>query len=245
LSEIYIKDVVNEFIEKRKLETRFETLVKVLKSYNIPFRVESNEEVKNVIINLTKDGNKKTVIGAHYDVFGSSLGINDNTCAIAMLIKYANDCLHGVKENNIEIVFFDKEESGGRGSADYVRRHKLDIKEALLFDIIGYGEELVASGGMSKITQMFLKHDVKILRYALPSDNIAFIRENIPVTLITAAPITDLIDNGDYTHQVKPQADFYKTFHNQSLDNNIDIINFETIDRAYKMLKEVYVPISV
>ena len=95
---------------------------------------------------------------------------------------------------------------------------------------------------MSQITYMMIAHEVKLLRYGLPSDNIAFMREDIPVTLITAAPKTDLIDHFDYTYQVKPQAEFYKTFHNQSLDNKIDVINFDIVEKAYEMLKDLYKP---
>jgi len=159
-----------------------------------------------------------------------------------VLIKYAQDILNGVKDDNIEIVFFDKEEEGGRGSEDYVSKYKKAIKEALLFDIIGYGEELIASGVMSKISYMIMNKGLKLLRYALPSDNIAFIRNNIPVTLITAAPSSDLIDNGDYTYLIKPNADFYKTFHSQSLDNKIEVINFDTVNKAYELLKDIYKP---
>jgi len=240
VTNIEVKEIVNTFIRYRNLESRFETLMRILNDYEIKYNVETYGDVNNIIVNPGVNDDKLTVIGAHYDVYGSSIGINDNACAVAMLIKYAKDLMDNGNVPNIEIVFFDKEEDGGRGSKEYTENHIDNIKEALLFDIIGYGDELVASGGMSKITEMLFEHSVKLLRYALPSDNLAFIRKGIPVTLITAAPKSDLIDNGDLTYSVKPQADFYKTFHNQNLDNQVEIINFDTVNKAYVMLKELY-----
>jgi len=245
---IEIKDLVLEIMRKQKNKARLEIIKEILGRLNIDYVVEEATDSKNIIVRLrTKQReynlNKSiTVIGAHYDVVPDSLGINDNTVAVAMLIKFLYDVLNNNLDitEDLDVVFFDKEEVGNIGARDYIKRYGSYIKEALLFDIIGYKDVILASGGMSKITKMFTEYDVKILRHMLPGDNIAFVANNIPVSLITSAAKEDITNNNDLTHSVVPNASFYKTFHNREWDNDISYINFQHVEKIYQMLKDLY-----
>jgi hypothetical protein len=115
------------------------------------------------------------------------------------------------------------------------------IEEAIILDIIGYGEEILLSGEMSKNDFMINSHSAKQLRFPLPSDNFNFQYSGIPTTLITAASKNDIVDNQDGSYTARIGATFYRTMHNNDLDNDLSLINFKTVERIYDMLHEMYI----
>ena len=236
-----IANILGWLSKERFVKERIQTMEDILSYYKIPFFIQNGKDSKNIIIQLADTNEKVTVIGAHYDVYPGSLGINDNGCSIAMLIKFCKTLLDNKTKENLEVVFFDKEETGMLGSRDYIQINKERIKEALIFDIIGYKDIVLASGSISKIGDMMFEHDVKLLKFGLPSDNLNFIREDIPVCLITGAAKSDVKDNKDYTYSVVADASFYKTFHNKVWDNQMTFIHFGLIEKIYTMLIDLYV----
>lgn len=74
--------------------------------------------------NTSKD--KILVVGAHWDTFGLSPGFNDNGSGISALLEAARVLATALcfrPQFTIFFVAFDAEESGCRGSQDFIARH--------------------------------------------------------------------------------------------------------------------------
>lgn len=242
--EVKIRDIVEILVKEReKGKPRLATLEMVLNSFNIQYKIQKENDTTNVII-PKRDNSQYRVIGAHYDVWGTSKGINDNTVAVATLIKLA---MLNTKRN-VEIVFFDKEETGMLGSDLYIRRSKnaSAISNALILDVIGFGDTLLFSGDIftkNHYNRKFNYDSSYVLYNVLPSDNLVFDRHKIANTLLVAAPHSDL-NFVEHEKRIKVainrSAKFYESFHNRNLDNDISIINWELVDFIYNKLVELY-----
>lgn len=229
--------MINEKIIVKNLiylnnKTRLEAMKIILNAYKINYKLENcGESCTNIIIN--DDCNEDyTLLVAHYDTWGNSLGINDNTCSIAVLINL----VEYIKENkNIKILLTDKEESGMIGSQHYASKNFNKIKQAIVFDIIGYGDQLVYGTYQDKQFDFLEKYDIKKITDILPSDNLMFNTYKIKTALITAAHKKDLVKNNNEL-KLCSNPIFYESFHNRKKDNNIDVINFDLIQNLSKNL---------
>jgi Zn-dependent M28 family amino/carboxypeptidase len=81
------------------------------------------------------------LLGAHYDSVPGSPGADDNASAVAVCLE----CARLIREHNIGsvmMVFFNREEDGLLGSSEFVahlaRRSDWNIKEAHIFEMVGY-----------------------------------------------------------------------------------------------------------
>jgi len=90
-------------------------------------------------------------LGAHYDSVPGSPGADDNASAVAVCLK----CARLIKEHNIGpviIVFFNREDDGLLGSSEFVahlaRRSDWNIKEAHIFEMVGYRDRAPGSQTM-------------------------------------------------------------------------------------------------
>ena len=238
-----MKDKVEALANYRgNAASRLDALLLMLSDNDIDFklnRIKSNQYI-NVSVQLGDHSTDKkvTVLGAHYDVYKDSLGYNDNTCAVIMLIKFIINNKDKEFKEPVEIVFFDKEESGMIGSYYYVKNNKHRIAYALIFDIIAFGDQLVFGTRSSNLVEKLA--DIKHVARVLPSDNLNFINEGIDVALITAVHNSDLIyKHGAYHFGIEPK--FYKSFHNRELDNDMDILNFDLLDKSLDVLSKLLV----
>jgi hypothetical protein len=202
------------------------------------------EDTSNIVVSFNKEIRPRIVLGAHYDIVPKSIGINDNTVAVATLI----DILPKLKDTKLplDVVFFDKEEAGMHGSALYIEQTgKENIKEAFILDVIGFGDTLVFSGPLASdyLAKFDGFNNIK-LGSELPSDNIVFGRQSIPAALLVAAPKEDIkkveIAGHDPFYTMTYRAMFYESFHNRSLDNDINIINWNLVERIADKLVELY-----
>ena len=95
------------------------------------------------------EGPEEVVIGAHYYVVrladGSlSQGAVDNAASSVMLIRLAEALRTETLPVRLRVVWFDMEELGLIGSAQYVKQHSADRIGAMLnFDINVYGNTIV------------------------------------------------------------------------------------------------------
>lgn len=240
-------NLIMEFLS-RSGKPRVEALTEVLDIVGLEYVIEEYDHVlnnkplkghknkcgvKNVVIPLT-NGGKYVLLVAHYDIFPRSTGINDNTCAVAMLINAALE-LREKSAVPVKILFTDKEESGMVGSSRYCMEHADEIIKVLVFDIIGYGDTAIYGEGMhanhsfnsiKKDIQEFVRIDS-----FLPSDNLIFDSHGIPTILVTAAHKDDLVESSTGFHRFKGQPKFYESFHNGKYDNDLKVINFELIEK--------------
>ena len=140
-------------------EARFDALTAMLRGRGLTFAVEPftiekplgrepRTEGRNVVVTLGESA-EEVVIGAHYDAVrladGSlSLGAVDNAASSVMLIRLAEALRAEKLPVRVRVVWFDMEELGLVGSAQYVKQHGADRIGAMLnFDINAYGNTIV------------------------------------------------------------------------------------------------------
>ncbi|MGH9350144.1 MAG: M28 family metallopeptidase [Vicinamibacterales bacterium] len=141
-------------------EDRFSALTAMLRGRDLAFTVEtftlerpigkeSRRDGRNVVVTLAGDLDGGLVIGSHYDAVrlpdGSlSRGAVDNAASSVMLVRLADALRAEPRRARLRFVWFDMEEQGLVGSAEYTRRHAADRIDAMLnFDINGYGDTIV------------------------------------------------------------------------------------------------------
>jgi Zn-dependent M28 family amino/carboxypeptidase len=142
-------------------EARFDVLTGLLTARNLTFTIEPvtiekpigaepRTEGRNIVV-AVGTGTEEIVVGAHYDAArlpdGSlSRGAVDNAASSVILVRLA-DTLRGETlpvRVKVKIVWFDMEELGLIGSAQYVQEHASDRIAAMLnFDINASGNTVV------------------------------------------------------------------------------------------------------
>jgi hypothetical protein len=80
----------------------------------------------NIIIDLpgTDLPQEVLIIGAHFDAFPGTPGADDNGTGTAALLELAEVLRDVPMRRTVRLIFFNLEEIGLRGSADYVRQHR-------------------------------------------------------------------------------------------------------------------------
>lgn len=234
--------IIREFLELQEAgSSRYRALLFLLKKYEIDFKIETcrGGRCRNIVLPLT-DEKKYAALVAHYDVVPKSLGINDNLCSVALLIELAMD-LKGKLKKPLNIVFTDLEESGMIGATSYARRHINNIDYALVFDIIGYGNQHFIGTHKNELYKRLegLKTLVRI-NTVLPSDNVAIESSGLDTAIITAAHRDDIIESKTGIRYITRNAKFYESFHNRLFDNDIDVINFKLVEKLKVDLVNFY-----
>jgi len=232
-----VEKLTYELLVPRK-ELRLESLLEVLKKNKIVYEIEKEGEIRNVIVrlgDLTKDEDF-AVYGAHYDIVDGSFGINDNTCAVAMLIAFIIN-RKDYKER-MDVVFFDKEEDGLKGSKLYVKKYKDKIKYALILDIIGVGDTIVYNSNLA-FDKLEMNLPFKKIINRLKSDNITFIKNDLPVVLISALYKKELIFIEGNKNKIEGKMLNNESYHGGNDDNRIEIINFYLINELSGILLNI------
>jgi len=197
--------------------------------------------VKNLVVSFNSELDEPiTVIGAHWDVFNNSQGMNDNGVAVVALIRIACILKRINVKKRVDLVFFDREETGMLGSDTYIRNvGPENIEHAIILDIIAYGDTIMGSFYKYYISHNF-GPELYRLSYALPSDNVIFNRYNVKNVLFTVGHNYDLTLTKDrkgsqLVYFPSATAEFYSSFHNRVNDNKIEILDFNIARRVYKM----------
>lgn len=218
------------------------TLDEIGVDYEVDFH--KKEHLTNIVVKLNQVNkeDKVVVLGAHYDVVHNSTGLNDNGAAVVMLLEYIKYYIAKGYTTPLEIVFFDREETGMVGSDVYARSNVDRVKYALIFDIIAYGDRLVYGPAFDAELDDLLNrnHHVERLNQVLPSDNSSFAYYNIPTSLIVAAPDKDLIAQKDGSYNLVAFPEFYSSFHNRINDNKIDVLNFGLMKKAIQVIDSLF-----
>lgn len=221
------KELILDFLSFHKKVDRVEALTTILKEQGIEYTIESyQDDCRNVIVSMTEEENYILLV-AHHDLFPGSSGINDNTASVAALINvigYLKDKAH----LPFKVLFPDREETGMVGSDTYCYYHQDEIISAIVLDIIGYGDTLVAGSKINNYFSFLEKYGIINIDTILPSDNLAFNRYGIPNTLIVATHEEDILRKENKV-ELTPHPKFYESFHNRAMDGKIEVINFELI----------------
>jgi Zn-dependent M28 family amino/carboxypeptidase len=199
-------------------EARFEALAALLGSRGLAFTVEPftiekpvgrepRTEGRNVVLTIG-EGPQDLVIGAHYDAVrlpdGSlSRGAVDNAASSVMLIGLAETLRREPLPIRIRVVWFDMEEIGFLGSAQYLKQHGTDRIAAMLnFDINAYGDTIMfgpaerpESAALRRaIMETCAVADISCVGFAQmpPSDDRSFVRAGVPAISVAIVPALDV-----------------------------------------------------
>lgn len=221
--------IVEQFLDLSEMP-RVKALKTLLTYYEIEHKeMRCNPECTNIFVPMTEEKPYYLLV-AHYDVYGTSTGINDNTTAIAMLIEVIKHFKKTEKKANFNVLFTDKEESGMIGSYYYAKNYGKDIKEAIVFDIIGYGDHAVYAESSTETNDSLLSvSGLRRIDQYLPSDNLSFRNSGVNSTLVVAAHTEDLLPTIDNIYELTSKPRFYESFHNRDKDNDIEVINFDLV----------------
>lgn len=202
-------------------------------------------EATNIEIDLTQYCNPENksetpvILTAHYDVVKNSTGANDNGSSVAILIALAIHIKKYGSRVPIKIVFFDREETGGIGSATYCQGIS-EVVEFINLDVCGYGERIVLckqhvteEDYSVKMVERAFRTTVNPLIYAnrFPfSDATMIAKESFSVLSISVFPAVDVDGmDGEIGFSI------FKSMHNSSHDN-IKYINFNIMKKLKNIL---------
>jgi hypothetical protein len=187
-------------------EARFDVLTAMLRSRGLTFTVEPftiekqigrepRTEGRNIVVTLG-GGSEDVVIGAHYDAArlqdGTlSSGAVDNAASSVMLVRLAEALRSETLPVRLKVVWFDMEELGLIGSAQYVKSHSADRIAAMLnFDINAYGDTIVFGRAETKenaaLRRKFVEtcaaEDIACVGFGQmpPGDDRSFVQAGIP-----------------------------------------------------------------
>jgi len=211
------------------------------------------------IIAFLGSGDKRIIVGGHYDAVPNSPGANDNGAAIAIilnLIKHLKDIEHNYR---IEFICFDHEERGLLGSREYVKRHpKDDIFAMINLDVVGLGDMLYihpVGGGDDDVIMSYIRKTVKNLNVKIEettaspgSDYFPFMNAKIENIGISAVPEDALpffnrfFLQRDRTITREEMPVIMKYMHTPK--DNLDYISKEAMEMVFLVLKNVVMNID-
>jgi Zn-dependent M28 family amino/carboxypeptidase len=198
-------------------QARFDVLTAMLRDRGLPFAVEqfnidkpvggeNRTEGRNVVVSVGA-GAEHMIIGAHYDAIrlsdGSlSRGAVDNGASTVLLVHLA-DVLRSAKlPIRVEVVWFDMEELGLRGSAAYAERHASPAARAMLnLDINAYGDTILfgpsADSTNAALRRVLLttcaaeEFDCVAFPQMPPGDDRTFTRRGVPTLSLATLPVVE------------------------------------------------------
>jgi Zn-dependent M28 family amino/carboxypeptidase len=176
-------------------KARGTAIKKRLDELGIKYRVEpfthADREGENIVAELPSAGaTKQLMLGAHYDRVSQGQGAIDNasgSLAVLELLAALKD--KPLKNYGVVAAFFDLEEIGLRGSANYIKaREGKPLPTVFInFDVFGYGDTLWAmtadenssSATAVKTAAAAAKFPLQIGSQYPPSDHLSFIRAKV------------------------------------------------------------------
>ncbi len=197
-------------------EARFDALTSMLRNRGLTFAVEPftiekpigrepRTEGRNVVVTIG-EGADVIVIGAHYDAVrladGSlSRGAVDNAASSVMLIRVAEALRAEKLAVRVRIVWFDMEELGLVGSAQYLKQHASERFAAMLnFDINAYGDTILYGPALSEnaalrrtLVETCAAEEVACVGFAQmpPGDDRSFVKAGIPAISVGIVPAVE------------------------------------------------------
>jgi hypothetical protein len=189
------------------------------------YTIQADSRSTNVIIPAKCQSEKVIALTAHYDVFPKSMGYNDNGSAIATIMA--------IKEkipDNVEIIFTDNEEIGGKGADLYLQKEGSRVLFNLNVDVVGLGSKIYydkfdpAFDYTRRDPIILLDQTYDAVSYdGVPfNDSWIFKMYNIPTVLVVAgsAPYSGII------------SEIWKHQHRNEMDDIIGLLSEEGMDRV-------------
>lgn len=199
-------------MERHTNEDRFEALTAMLAERRIAFEVEPftisprkgepRTQGRNIVATIA-GRTPEIVVGAHYDAArladGTlSRGAVDNAASAVVLVRLADSLSRARMKTQIRIVFFDMEELGLLGSAQFVQAHgNRPVRAMVNLDVNAFGDTLIfghrtasndaAFRALRASCAQVAKVCVELPRMP-PSDDLSFQKAGIPAVSIATVP---------------------------------------------------------
>ena len=173
------------------------SIMAMLTQMGADFHVQQFEDVENVVVSF-HPGNKRLVIGAHWDADEGSDGANDNASGCSVLLHVIKTVLAAPTfDKSVDFVFFGEEEKGGIGASRYIESvGKENISAMINADVCGFGDHILLNDTGNVSNPLFFglmdeslltKHKVLLPRYLPQGDDCIFEWSGIPSVSICTA----------------------------------------------------------
>ncbi len=151
---------------------------------------------------------------AHYDNVNGSYGYNDNGMSIVAILGML-DALPA----NVEVVFTNGEERCSIGARNYLESRTEKPIGCVNLDVCGYGDTIYLDRMNCKCSDV-----VEAVTGSMPwNDGRVFKDNGIPSVCVSTSRGTDF-NNGI--------REIWRTIHNNSLDNRLDVLNFGLLPKV-------------
>lgn len=226
-----------------------------LDALGIKYRVEpfvhEDRQGENIVAELPPPvrAQKQLMLGAHYDRVSDGRGAVDNasgSAAVLELLAALKD--KPLKNYSVVAAFFDLEEIGLRGSANYIKASEGRSLPAVFvnFDVFGYGDTLWAmtpdekslSAAAVKTASASAKFPLQIGAQYPPSDHLSFIRakvETLSFSLIDGKEIPSILKV--FNHEMPEQMPRVLTIIHSANDTP-DKIDGAAVARALPVVEQ-------
>jgi aminopeptidase YwaD len=186
---------------------RRDALLAILRELDSPFTLYREHcggyRPENVVVRLHPHASQRLVIGAHYDSVPTSTGANDNAAAVCVVLGLLQVYLLTPPALPLDLVFFDLEEVGRRGSQAYLEQiGSSSIRAMINLDVCGVGDTILV-GPRTHATTGPIGHAVQavvsqaeyrsqIVDHLPPGDDWSFEQAGIPNVAVSIAPAEDV-----------------------------------------------------
>jgi Zn-dependent M28 family amino/carboxypeptidase len=120
--------------------TRRALIIEHLDAWDVRYVAQHYATGTNLVVDLGR-ATRKIGIGSHFDRVPISAGANDNGSAIAVGLDIIRKHQEAGSEAGVRVFFFDKEETGLKGSQAYVDKYGVgDLAGLLNMELVGMGD---------------------------------------------------------------------------------------------------------
>jgi Zn-dependent M28 family amino/carboxypeptidase len=201
-------------MERDTNEARFDALTVMLAERNIAFEVEPftieprkgepRTQGRNIVVTIA-GRTPELIVGAHYDARrladGTlSKGAVDNAASAVILVRLADSLSRARAKTQVRIVFFDMEELGLLGSAQFVQAHRDRPTRAMVnLDVNASGDALIfgpRAASNDAAFQVLRASCAQVAKICVefprmpPSDDVSFQKAGIPA--VSMATVSEL-----------------------------------------------------
>jgi hypothetical protein len=217
---------------------RQHAVLAILDTIGCPYTIVNGT---NISIPYTT-GTPRLIIGAHYDAYPGSTGANDNAAAVCILLELLRQ--HPSPSSPIEIIFFDQEERGMKGSYAYVENlDPGDVIGMVNLDMCGVGDQVMIGPRENTLQPPFVGKlpEATVLDLIPPSDDMMFQAAHIPTISVLVAPAEDCdgieeLARAMYHHTgPKTIPSIVHTMHNGSRDS-LETVDMNAILLVYRWI---------
>lgn len=260
-----LRDEVGRLAAASTNEARFDALTGLLRAHGVPFTVEPftidkpvRQEPRttgqNVVVTFG-EGARDIVIGAHYDAArlpdGSlSRGAVDNAASSVILVRLAEALRADPPAARVTLVWFDMEELGLLGSAQFVKqRGPGRIATMVNFDINAYGDTILfgptTQAAAASLRRTFVEtcaaEDIACVGFAQmpPGDDRSFVAAGVPAVSVAVLPGVEahqlwLMMNAGAAAGLAPGTTppIFRTIHTP--DDTLDKVSDEAMARVHR-----------